>query len=316
MQKRNLGNTGISIAPLVFGGNVFGWTIDEQQSFKMLDAFTDAGFNCIDTADVYSRWVDGNAGGESETIIGNWLNKTGKRDKVIIATKGGMDLGSGKKGLSKNYIIEAVEASLKRLQTDYIDLYQAHKPDDFTPIEETLEAFDSLIKQGKVRAIGCSNYSGEQLNEALKVSSLKKLNSFQTLQPNYNLYERELFEKELQTICVDNNIGVISFYGLANGFLTGKYRSQDDLGKTERGKRVEKYMNERGMRILDALDKVSQKINAPLAAISLAWIMAQPGITAPISSATSIEQLNELVRSTEIYLDADDLELLNNAGKW
>ena len=294
MEKRQLGNSGIKVAPLAFGGNVFGWTIDEPTSFKLLDAFVDAGFNLIDTADSYSRWKEGNHGGESETIIGNWMKQRGNRDKVIIATKVGSDMGEGK-SLKKNYIFKAVEDSLKRLQTDHIDLYQSHFDDLSTPVEETMDAYAELVKQGKVKAIGASNLSIERLKQSVEYSESKGLPRYETLQPLYNLYDREGFEKELQPFSLQNNIGVINYYSLASGFLTGKYRSENDLSKSARGGGVKKYLNDRGFKILQALDEVAKRYNTKPATISLAWLMAQPTIAAPIASATNTEQLNDLI---------------------
>ena len=315
MEKRKLGNSGLEVMPLAFGGNVFGWTIDEKTSFEILDAFTASGLNFIDTADVYSRWKPGNEGGESETIMGNWLKKNGNRDKVIIATKVGADMGSGKRSLARDYILKAVDASLKRLQTDYIDLYQSHYDDPETPQDETLQTYAELIKAGKVRAIGASNYSPERLTEALKISAEKGIPHYQSLQPEYNLFTRNSFEKELQPICLENNLGVIPYYALASGFLTGKYRSEADLGKSPRGGGVQKYLNERGFRILNALDEVSEELNANPAQVSLTWLMHQPGITAPIASATNLEQLNDLVKATRLKLDQASLEKLNQASQ-
>jgi aryl-alcohol dehydrogenase-like predicted oxidoreductase len=314
MQKRKLGNSGLEVTPLAFGGNVFGWTADEQTSFKLLDAFVEAGFNLIDTADVYSRWAPGNQGGESETIIGKWFKKTGKRDRVVLATKAGGEMGPGKKGLSKTYLLSAVEESLRRLQTDYIDLYQAHYPDLGVPIQETLEAYAQLIKDGKVRAIGASNYTAAQLSEALKVSKELGLPRYETLQPQYNLYDRSGYEKALEGICQKNGLGVISYYSLASGFLTGKYRSESDLSKSVRGKGIKKYLNERGFRILRVLDDLAKQNNATPAQISLAWLMARPGVTAPIASATSLDQLNDLVKAADLQLDHASVELLNRAS--
>jgi aryl-alcohol dehydrogenase-like predicted oxidoreductase len=316
MEKREIGTSGIKIYPFAFGGNVFGWTIGEQESFKVLDGFTEAGFNFIDTADVYSSWAPGNKGGESETIIGNWLKRSGKRDKVIIATKVGKPMGADKKGLSRKYITQAVDDSLKRLQTDYIDLYQSHEDDQYTPLLETMEAFTGLIKQGKVRAIGASNYSGARLKEALQVSKDNDLAAYQCLQPEYNLYAREHYEKELEPICSERNIGVISYYSLASGFLTGKYRSEHDLSQSRRGQGVKKFLNPRGYKILAALDKVAAEYNATPAAVALAWIIARPGITAPIASATSVRQLNELVKATELDLNNDAVDFLNAARSY
>jgi aryl-alcohol dehydrogenase-like predicted oxidoreductase len=314
MDKRQLGNSGIEIAPLAFGGNVFGWTVDEQKSFKLLDAFVASGFNCIDTADVYSAWAPGNKGGESETIIGNWLKRSGDRDKVVIATKVGMEMGPGKKGLSKSYILTEVEDSLRRLQTDYIDLYQSHVDDAETPLEETLEAYAQLFKQGKIRAIGASNYSAERLTQALEVSKQKGFPRYESLQPLYNLYDRADFETKLQPLCLEEGIGVIPYSSLASGFLTGKYRSEADFAQSPRGQGIKKYLNERGFRILRALDQVAEKQNSTPARVSLAWLIAQPGITAPIASATSLEQLNDLIEATRLKLDQTSMDLLNQAS--
>jgi len=315
MQKRKLGNTGFEIAPLALGGNVFGWTADESTSFQLLDAFVDKGFNLVDTADVYSHWVPGHKGGESETIIGKWLKQSGKRDKVVIATKVGMAMGEDKKGLSAAYIRQAVEDSLHRLQTDRIDLYQAHKDDPNTPLEETLGAFSELIQQGKVRAVGASNYSGQRLAEALDVSSQKGLARYETLQPEYNLYERFAYETDLEQLCQKSGLGVICYFSLASGFLTGKYRSEADLSKSPRGQMVKKYLNARGLRILDALDEVAQQHGATPTQIALAWLMARPSIAAPIASATSLKQLNELVQAADLELSQASIELLNKASE-
>lgn len=314
MQKRNLGKTGLEVSPLTLGGNVFGWTIDEQKSFEILDAWIAEGFNFIDTADSYSSWVPGNKGGESETIIGNWMKKKGNRDQIIIATKLGSEMGPGKKGLSKEYILEAAEASLRRLQTDYIDLYQAHWPDPATPHEESLEAYAQLLKEGKVRAIGASNFSPRQLTESLEASKKNGLPSYQTLQPLYNLYDRAVFENELEKICLDNEIGVISYYALASGFLTGKYRTEDDLSKSKRGEGAKKYLTDRGLSILKALDKVAAGYNSTPASVSIAWLLTRPAVSAPIASATSLEQLNNLSDAVQLRLDKDDVELLNTAS--
>jgi len=313
MEKRKLGTTGIMVSPLCFGGNVFGWTVDEAQSHHLLDAVVDSGLNFIDTADVYSTWAHGGDGGQSETVIGNWLKKTGKRGSVIIATKVGKDMGNGKKGLSKTYITKAVEDSLKRLQTDYIDLYQSHDDDQTVPLEETLSAFGDLIKQGKVRAIGASNYNAQRLQEAMNASKQYNLPAYQTLQPLYNLYDREAYEKELEPVCVANNLGVINFYALASGFLTGKYRTKEDLAKTSRQSN-KKYFNERGFKILKGLDEVAARYNANPAQVALAWQMARPSITAPIASATSIEQLQDLIKATELKLDNDAIQIISAAS--
>ena len=317
MRKRRLGNSGLEVAPLAFGGNVFGWTADEKTSFRLLDAFVAAGFNLIDTADVYSRFAPGNRGGESETVIGNWLKQGGRRNNVIIATKVGLEMGHGKKGLSKEYILRAVEDSLSRLQTDYIDLYQSHRDDPDAHLEETLEAYAQLMKQGKVRAIGASNYSAERLSEVLGVSKERGLPRYETLQPEYNLYDRAEYEEKLERVCVENGLGVITYFSLASGFLTGKYRSAADLSKSPRGERmVKKYLNERGFRILDALDEVAKRVHATPVQVALAWIIARPSITAPIASATSLDQLNDLISATKLELDKDAIELLNQASAW
>lgn len=315
MKKRRLGNSELEIAPLAFGGNVFGWTADEQTSFELLDAFVAAGFNLIDTADVYSAWAPGNSGGESETIIGKWLKRTGKREDVIIATKVGMEM-RGRKGLSKSHILQSAEDSLRRLRTDYIDLYQSHQDDTQTPLEETLAAYAELIRQGKVRTIGASNYSAERLRESLLTSEQNSLPRYESLQPLYNLYDREVFEKELEPLCLEKNIGVISYYSLASGFLSGKYRSESDLGKSPRGGGVKKYLNERGFRILDALDEVSKRKNSTPARVALRWLIARPAVTAPIASATSLEQLNDLIEATKLDLDEDSIKLLDEASDW
>jgi len=314
MKTRKLGTSGIAVAPLAFGGNVFGWTVDEATSFRLLDAFVAAGFNLIDTADVYSRWVSGNHGGESETILGKWMKSRGNRDKVVIATKVGMEMGPGEKGLSKGYIAKAVERSLQRLQTDYIDLYQSHKDDEETPLEETLGAFSELIAQGKVRAIGASNYSAARLAEALEVSRKTGLPAYQTLQPHYNLAERALFEPDLEKVCADARVGVLPYYSLASGFLTGKYRSEADLAKGARGKSVQKYLNERGFRILKALDEASDRYEANPARVALAWLAARPCVTAPIASATSETQLDDLIAGAQLELDWETLQRLDEAS--
>jgi aryl-alcohol dehydrogenase-like predicted oxidoreductase len=316
MQKRKLGNSGLEIAPFVFGTNVFGWSVDEAASFRILDAFVDAGFDCIDTADVYprSRAITSDKSGESETIIGRWLKKSGKRDKVVIATKLGLEMGQGKKGLSKDYILSAVEGSLRRLQTDRIDLYQAHTQDLDTPIEETLEMFGHLIMHGKVRVIGASNYDAPNLEDAIQKAHRTGSPAYQTLQPKYNLYDRGEFEAELQDICVSHNLGVIPYSSLASGFLTGKYRSEKDAEGTARSASIANYLNERGFRILKALDTVSEELRASNAAVALAWLLARPGITAPIASATSVEQLNELTKAVELTLSPAQIDKLNRAS--
>lgn len=313
MELRKLGKSDLKVAPLVLGGNVFGWTADEATSFQLLDAFIDGGFNMVDTADVYSRWAPA-GGGASETVIGKWLAQGGKRDKVLIATKLGSEMGEGMKGLSARYMVEAVEASLKRLQTDYIDLYQSHRDDPETPQEETAEAFERLVKAGKVRAIGSSNFTPERLKSALEISAAKGVARYNSEQPLYNLYDRAGFEGALQQVCIDNEVGVIPYYGLASGFLTGKYRSEVDLDKSPRGRGVKRMMDERGMRILAALDKVSGAKGATPAQVALAWVMAQPGLTGPIASATSLTQLEELMGAARLKLSAEDLAALNEAS--
>jgi aryl-alcohol dehydrogenase-like predicted oxidoreductase len=316
MKSRRLGNSGLEVSPLAFGGNVFGWTVDEKKSFALLDAFVDAGFNFIDTADVYSKWFPGNKGGESETILGRWIQGSGKRGKVIIATKVGMEMGPGKKGLSKAYILQAVEDSLHRLQTDYIDLYQSHTDDAETPMEETFEAYARLIQQGKVRAIGASNFSPERLRLALQISEQKGYPSYQSLQPFYNLYDRAEYETKIESLCLEKGLSVISYFSLASGFLTGKYRSEKDLTGSARAQRVGKYLNERGFRILEALDRVAEQRGSTPATVSLAWLMARPSITAPIASATSIEQMHDLIKAPELGLDHSEIKLLNQASAY
>lgn len=317
MSNRELGRSGIKVPALTFGGNVFGWTADRQTSFSLLDALVENGLNFIDTADVYSSWVPGNQGGESETVIGEWLQHSGKRDRVIIATKVGKPMGEGRQGLSSRYIRQAVEDSLRRLQTDYIDLYQSHDDDRDTPLADTLAAFDELIKAGKVRAIGASNYQADRLEEALQISEQRGLARYETLQPEYNLYAREGFEKTLAAVTQRHGLGVINFFSLASGFLTGKYRSAQDEGKSQRGDRiVAQYLNPRGFAILAALDRVAEKHGTSPAQVSLAWLIARPEITAPIVSATSLPQLDELVSATRLRLDAEDIQILNQASAW
>ena len=316
MELRKLGNSELEIYPLCFGGNVFGWTLDERESFKILDAFTDSGLNFIDTANSYSHWVQGNKGGESETILGNWMKRSGKRDQIILATKVGSNLGEDNKGLSKKYILRAAEESLRRLQTDYIDLYQSHYDDPETPIEDTLEAYAQLIKEGKVRVIGASNFSRERLEKSLEISEKLGIPRYECLQPEYNLYSREHYEKELEEFILEKNIGVITYYSLASGFLTGKYRSEEDFHKSPRGRGMKKYMNERGFRIIKALEEVAQEYNAKPATIALAWLISRPGITAPIASATKPEQLHQLVQATLINLDPKAIDKLNLASAY
>lgn len=314
MDKRRLGRSSIMVPPLCLGGNVFGWTADEATSLKLLDALVEAGLNFIDTADVYSRWVPGHSGGESETIIGKWMKARGNRDQVIIATKVGSEMGPSQKGLSKAYIRAAVEASLRRLQTDHIDLYQSHRDDADTPQAETLSAYADLINEGKVRAIGASNFTAERMKEALDTSARMGLPRYESLQPLYNLYDRSEFEGELEQLCRDNEIGVIPYYGLASGFLTGKYRSEADFGKSARGRNMGKYLNPRGEKILAAVDQVALHHNATPAQVALAWLIARPSITAPIASATRLEQLRDLVAATRLRLDPADIEKLDKAG--
>ncbi|MNJ99458.1 General stress protein 69 [compost metagenome] len=316
MKKKRLGNTDLHVYPITFGGNVFGWTIDKKQSFEILDAFTGAGFNFIDTADVYSRWAPGNLGGESEMIIGNWLKKNNNRENVIIATKVGADMGNGKRDLSKNYILKAAEDSLRRLQTDYIDLYQTHWDDETTPIEETLEAYSQLIQQGKVRHIGASNLSPARLKDSLKIAFENGLPAYETFQPQYNLYEREEFEAEIEPICLEHNLGVLNYYSLASGFLTGKYRSKDDLGKSQRGGGVEKYLDDRGFKILAALDEVAAKLNTTPATVALSWLIHRPSVTAPIVSATSLTQLESIIKAPDLAITKQEIDLLTEASAW
>ncbi|HTQ64929.1 MAG TPA: aldo/keto reductase [Puia sp.] len=313
MQKRKLGRSGIEVAPIAFGGNVFGWTANESTSFQLLDGFTGAGFDLIDTADVYSRWVRGNKGGESETIIGKWLKQRNNRHRVTIATKVGKEMAPDKKGLSAKYIRRAIEDSLNRLQTDYIDLYQSHDDDPDTPMEETMETFTALIKEGKVRAIGASNFNAKRLAASLEVSKKLGYARYETIQPPYNLYDRS-FEKELEPLCLENEIGVISYYALASGFLSGKYRSEDDLSKSPRGQGIKKYLNDRGFKILKALDEVAAQYHSTPASVAVAWIISRPAITAPIASATNMDQLKILTGSVELSLDKGAIELLDKAN--
>ena len=316
MTKRKLGNSSFEIAPLVLGGNVFGWTVDEAMSFALLDAFIAAGFNMIDTADVYSLWAPGNKGGESETIIGKWLKQRGRRDEVIIATKVGWELSPSNKGLAKAYILSEVETSLRRLQTDYIDLYQSHIDDLKTPVEETLEAHATLIKQGKVRVIGASNFKVARLKEALDASKRQNYPRYQTLQPLYNLIDRKEFEAELEPLCVKEGLGVITYFSLASGFLTGKYRSEIDLEGRARSDEVKKHITPRGLKIVKALDNVAERFNSKQAQIALAWLLARPSVTAPIASATNLGQLAEMIAATEIKLDSDAVDTLNRASAY
>jgi aryl-alcohol dehydrogenase-like predicted oxidoreductase len=309
MHNRKLGNSGLEIAPLVLGGNVFGWTADKDASFAVLDAFVGAGFNAIDTADVYSRWAPGHQGGESETVIGEWMKARGNRDKVVLITKVGSEMPAGK-GLKAAYIQSACEASLKRLQTDHIDLYFSHFPDKDTPIAETLEAYERLIEQGKVRAIGGSNYDADGLTEAMEAGDGKIHGRYSVLQPHYNLLVRDQYEGALEDICVSENLGVIPYFALASGFLTGKYRTEADLKKSARGGRMKDLLQGRGPALLAAMDVVAARHNATLAQVALAWLMARPSIAAPIASATSVAQFNELMSAVNIKLTADDIKEL------
>ncbi|MGX9274786.1 aldo/keto reductase [Pantoea ananatis] len=316
LKTRQLGNSGINVPLLTFGGNVFGWTVDEKTSFSLLDALVEKGLFFIDTADVYSRWAPGNQGGESETIIGKWLKKSGKRDKIVLATKVGIEMSPEKKGLKPAYIRQAVEDSLRRLQTDVIDLYQAHRDDESTPLADTLGTFDALVKEGKVRALGASNYSAQRLQAALDISKQQGLARYETLQPEYNLYDREGYESELEQVACDNHLGVINYYALASGFLSGKYKKPQDAAKSQRGQGiVDKYLNERGLRIVEALEDVAASHDASATQVALAWLIARPGITAPIVSATSLQQLDELVKATELALSKQEIEELSRASK-
>src|SRR5690554_3672346 len=313
MQKRQLGRSGLEVAPLVFGGNVFGWTADEATSFKLLDRFVERGFNAIDTADVYSAWAPGLSGGESENVMGRWLAKRGRRDDVVIMTK----VGSleARKGLSADNIAAAVEDSLKRLQTDYLDVYFAHIDDDSVSLEETLGAFDKLVDAGKVRAVGASNYSAGRMREALKVSADKGLKRYEVMQPGYNLYDRAGYEEALAGLAQEQEVGVVSYFSLASGCLTGKYRSKADLEGSARAAFLEGFFDERGMKLLDALRRISDGVGATPAQVSLAWLMTRPGITAPIASATSLEQLDDILAAADVTLPQDAIEALDKASR-
>ena len=314
MEMRRLGQSSLLVSPLTFGGNVFGWTADEKTSFELMDAWLAAGFNFIDSADVYSRWHPGNSGGESETIIGRWLKARGNRSKVIIATKLGIEMGPGKKGLSRTYMMQAVEDSLRRLQTDYIDLYQSHRDDPDTPIEETLSAYADLIRQGKVREIGASNFSAARLAESLRISTEKGLPRYQSMQPHYSLVERQDFEGPLEQVCLREKVGVIGYYSLASGFLSGKYRSVADAEGRARGSRVQKYLNDYGFGVIKALTGVGARVNATPAQVALAWLIARPSVTAPIVSATNLEQLRDIMRAPDVKLDADAIAQIDKAS--
>lgn len=313
MEKRRLGKSNLEVSRLCFGGNVFGWTVDESTSFQLLDAFIEAGFNFVDTADSYSTWVSGHQGGESETVIGKWFKARGNRDTIILATKVGSEV-AGRKGLSKAYILSEVEESLRRLQTDYIDLYQSHRDDANTPVEETLEAYAELVDQRKVRVIGASNFTAERLEMSLQASRKYGYPRYESLQPNYNLYDRADYESKLESLCVKEHLGVIPYFSLASGFLTGKYHTQADLEKSARGKFVQKYMNERGQRIVAALEQVAKNLSSTPARVAIAWLLARPSVTAPIASATSLDQLKELVEAAKLKLDAQVIATLNKAS--
>jgi aryl-alcohol dehydrogenase-like predicted oxidoreductase len=316
MKHKRLGNSSLEVAPLCIGGNVLGWTIDQAASFRVLDAALDGGLNFIDTADMYSRWVEGHSGGESETIIGKWLKQNGKRDQVVIATKLGFDMGNGKKGLSKARITQAVEESLSRLQTDVIDLYQAHTDDQEVPLEETLAAFGDLIKVGKIKAIGASNYTGPRLEVALQISATHGLPKYESLQPHYNLVYRKDYEETLEPVCRMHNVGVIPYYSLASGFLSGKYRSKADTEGKVRSGGVQQYLNDKGFAVLRALDEIAAAHSSRPAVVALAWLIARPSITSPIASATSVEQLQDLVAATSLPLTDGDIEQLNASSAY
>lgn len=316
MEKRKLGNTDLEVYPIAFGGNVFGWTLDEKKSFEILNGFAEAGFNFIDTADVYSRWKPGNSGGESEKIIGNWLKEKKNRHDIILTTKVGSDMGDGKKGLKKEYILKAVEDSLKRLKTDYLDLYQTHFDDESTPVLETLEAYDQLVKDGKIRWIGTSNMSPERIKESLGTSAEKGLPSYETLQPHYNLYAREKYESQYEPLALGHGLGVFTYFSLESGFLTGKYRTKEDLKKSPRGGDMDKYFDERGLKILNALDEISKQNDTTPASVALAWLIQRPSVTAPIVSATSLNQLDAIIQAPNLNLNSDAIRFLNGSSAW
>jgi len=316
MEKRILGNSDLSIAPIVFGGNVLGWTIDEKQSFEILDHFIEAGFNAIDTADVYSRWGDGHQGGESETVIGNWLKARGNRDEIVLITKVGADVGQGHRDITEKHILQAADKSLKRLQTDHIDLYFTHFDDDKTPVEETLGAYEKLIKAGKVRWIGASNLSPERLQASMIASELNGLPRYEVFQPESNLYNRQGFEQGVAPLCQEYGLGVISYFALASGFLSGKYRSEADLSKSIRGGGVKKFLNDRGHRILNALDETAAKHQATPAGVAMAWLINSPLVTAPIASATKAHHLQSFIEAVQIDLSVDDIAKLDEASKY
>ncbi len=313
--RRPLGKTGLEIAPLVLGGNVFGWTADEPTSFRLLDEYAAAGGNMVDTADMYSAWAPGNKGGESETVIGKWFGRPGNREKVLVATKVGKEMGPGRKGLSKAYILRAAEDSLRRLKTDRIDLYQSHEDDPDTPLAETLEAYAQLVRDGKVRAIGASNYGAERLAQALEASGKHGFPSYQCLQPQYNLYDRAEYETGLEPLCVQRGLGVIPYFPLGSGFLTGKYRSEKDLEGSARAEYVRRYLDGRGFRILDALEEAARRHGSSAAAVAVAWVIGRASVTAPITSATSIDQLRDLIEATNLVLDPTSIDLLDRASR-
>ncbi|RAV29309.1 aldo/keto reductase [Sinomicrobium soli] len=315
MKKINIGKTDLQVAPINLGGNVFGWTLDEKESFDILDAFTAEGFNFIDTADMYSYWVDGKGGGQSETILGKWMKSRGNRDKIVMATKVGGETGLHPVDTSKKHILEGVDKSLQRLQTDYIDLYYTHFDDEKTPVEETLEAYDEIIKAGKVRYIAASNLSPERLKASFEASEKYGLPRYQALQPHYNLVERSGYEQQYAPLAEQFNLTVFPYWSLAAGFLTGKYRSEADLGKSVRGNGAKKYLNAKGLHVLSALDEVAEKHQASQATASLAWLLTQPHIGAPIASATSKKQLQTLFDAPKLQLDQEDLELLDRASR-
>ncbi|MDT8330856.1 aldo/keto reductase [Roseomonas gilardii] len=314
MERRPLGRSGLTLPPLVFGGNVFGWTADETTSFRLLDRLVEAGFNAIDTADIYSHWAPGHSGGESENVIGKWLKQRGRRDDVLILTKVGGEMPGQGKGLGRAWIKKEVEHSLKRLHTDHIDLYQSHFDDPDTPLAETMGAYAELIAEGKVRAVGASNYSAARLREALTAAAELGVPRYESLQPHYNLMEREGFEKELQPLCYEEGIGVITYFSLAAGFLTGKYRSEEDLGQSPRGNGVKKYLNPRGLAVLRALDEVSARHGVTQAQVAIAWLANRGGVTAPIASATKLEQLEDLLKAATLKLSAEDMAALDKAS--
>ena len=314
MDPRPLGSSGLRVAPFALGGNVFGWTADEPTSFAILDAFVAAGFQLIDTANSYSRWVSGHEGGESEAVIGRWIARRGRHDDVVIATKVGSDMGLGRKCLRREHILEQAEASLRRLRVERIDLYQSHWDDPDTPLDETLGAYDRLVRDGKVRAIGASNLDATRLAESLETSRARGLPRYESLQPHYNLLVRDEFEGPLQALCLREGIGVIPYFSLAAGFLTGKYRSEADLAKSARGPGLKKYLNAHGANVLAALETAASRHGATMAQVALAWLIAQPGVTAPIASATSVAQLEELLGAVRLRLDDEALRMLDATG--